>query len=287
MKSIDSELNSEEREILKFLLSEYKKTGKFLSIGETKKALGMQYDEKIEEKIIKQFARRGFCQVGLSQNQEVLFNYIIDQYSIYDSIHTFNEIERKLSFSHQELDEALSKFERIGIIAKEKNGEEKIVPRIPKIGYDHITTLKDGRVLNPIEAACAIDALGLPFTYNQDATIVSKDPISNQEIKIEIKDEQIVFQQPKNLVVYLGSQCSTTLFFTSDENLKEWEKQHPDQNGSSINMVQALELGRQLFEDRLEIDYIPSCEISFNENLQTLIWENLPQDDEDDRCCNS
>jgi len=287
MKSIDSELNSEEREILKFLLSEYKKIGKFLSIEETKNALGIQYDEKIEEKIINQFARRGFPHVGLSPNQEVLFNYIIEQYSNYDSIYTFNEIERNLSFSHQELEEALSKLERIGIITKEKNRDEKIIPRMPKIGYEHIITLKDGRILSPIEASCAIDALGLPFTYNQDATIISKDPISNQEIKIEIKDEHIVFQQPQNLVVYLGSQCSTTLFFTSDKNLKEWEKQHPDQKGTSVNMEQALELGRQLFENRLEIDYIPSCEISFDENRQNLIWENLPQDDENSKCCNS
>ncbi|MFX0167001.1 MAG: alkylmercury lyase family protein [Promethearchaeota archaeon] len=279
MESLDSELNSEEREILKFLLSEYKKTGKFLSIEETKKALGIQYDEKIEEKIIKQFARRGFPHVRLSPNQEVLFNYIIEQYSKYDSIHTFKEIERNLRFSDQELDDALSKLERIGIITKEKNRDEKIIPRMPKIGYEHITTLEDGRILSPIEASCAIDALGLPFTYNQDATINSKDPISNQEIKIEIKDERIASQQPKNLVVYLGSQCSTTLFFTSEENLKEWEKRHPNQNGTSVNMEKALELGRKLFENRLEIDYKPSCEISLDEKRQNLTWENIPRDD--------
>ena len=286
MKSIDSELTQEERKILTYLLSEYKLRNKFPDIEETKRTLKLDYDEKIEEKMIQQFVRRGFPQVGLTQNQELVFNYIIEQYSKYDFINTFNEIEKKLNISPQDLEEIITKFETIGVIYKEKDADDKLIPRISKIGYDHKVILKDGRTLKPIEAACVIDALGLPFTYNQDATIFSKDPISKQEIKIEIKDEQIAFQQPENLIAYLGSQCSTTLFFTSNESLKEWEKQHPDQKGTIINMKQALILARKLFENRLEIDYIPSCEISIDQDQKNIEWLDIPSDDNQNKCCN-
>ena len=73
--------------------------------------------------MIKQFVKRGFPQVWMTQNQEIVFNYIIEQYSKYDRIHTFNEIERELNCPPQDIEKILSKFERIGLIYKEKNAE--------------------------------------------------------------------------------------------------------------------------------------------------------------------
>jgi hypothetical protein len=285
MKSLDSDLNPDERKILKLLLDEYKKTGKFLTVSEIKNILELNYDTKIEEKMIQHFAKRGFIGIGLEKNHEVLLNFIIDQYSKFDSIHTLDEIKKNLNISSRDLDEGLSKLARIGVLYREKEGDDRVIPRIPKIGYDHKTTLRDGRTLNPIEAACVIDALGLPFTYNQDATIISKDPISQKEIKIEIKDGKIFSQNPKNLTAYLGSQCSTTLLFTSEDNVKEWEKKHPDQHGVTISMEQALELARRLFENRLELDYVSSVAVSYDTDRQTLIWETI--DDDNENSCSS
>ena len=100
-----------------------------------------------------------------------------------------------------------------------------------------------------------------------------------QEIKIEIKDEQITSQQPENLIAYLGSQCSTTLFFTSNESLKEWEKQHPDQKGKIINMKPALILARKIFENRLDIDCVPSSEISIEQDQKNIECLDIPSND--------
>ncbi|MFX0041123.1 MAG: organomercurial lyase [Promethearchaeota archaeon] len=279
MKSIDSELTHKERKILTYLLSEYKYHHHFPDIEETKRALKVDYEENLEEKLIIQFVKRGFPQVGMTQNQEEIFNYIIEHYSIYDKINSFLEIQKNLQIPSQELEDILVKLERIGLIYRGKDANDKIIPRISKIGYDHKVILEDGRSLKPIEAACAIDALGLPFTYNQNATIFSKDPISKQEIKIEIKSEEIVFQQPKDLIVYLGSQCSTTLFFTSNESLKEWEKLNPDQKGEIININQASILARKLFEHRLDIDYSRSSEISIEKDQKNIEWLEIPPND--------
>ena len=285
MRSIDSKLTAKERKILTYLLSEYKQSHHFPDIEETKRALKLDYDEQLEEKLVLQFVKRGFPQVGMTPIQEKVFDYIVEQYSKYDIINTFNEIGKDLNISPQDLEEIITKLEKRSVIHRKKDADDKIIPRISKIGYDHKVLLKDGRSLKPVEAACVIDALGLPFTYNQDATILSKDPITKQEIKIEIKDEQITFQQPKNLITYLGSQCSTTLFFVSDESLKEWEKQHPDQKGKTIKMKQALVLARKIFENRLDIDCVPSCEISIDQDQKNIEWLEIPSPDKKDKCC--
>ncbi|MCK4383678.1 MAG: hypothetical protein KAW66_10320 [Candidatus Lokiarchaeota archaeon] len=285
MRSIDSKLTLKERKILTYLLSEYKQKHHFPNIEETKRTLKLNYDEQLEEKLFLQFVKRGFPQVGMTPSQEKVFDYIVEQYSKYDIINTFNEIRKELNISPQDLEEIITKLEMRRVIHRKKDADDKIIPRISKIGYDHKVLLKDGRNLKPVEAACVIDALGLPFTYNQDATILSKDPITKQEIKIEIKNEQITSQQPKNLITYLGSQCSTTLFFVSDQSLKEWEKQHPDQKGKTINMKQALVLARKIFENRLDIDCVPSCEISIDQDQKNIEWLEIPSTDKKDKCC--
>lgn len=285
MRSIDSKLTNKERKILTYLLNEYKQYHHFPGIEETKGALKLNYNEQLEEKLVLQFVKRGFPQVGMTPNQEKVFNYIVEQYSKYDIINTFNEIGRDLNISRKYLEEIIAKLEKRRVIHRKRANDDKIVPCISKIGYDHKVILRDGRSLKPIEAACVIDALGLPFTYNQDATILSKDPITKQEIKIEIKDEQIKSQHPKNLIAYLGSQCSTTLFFTSNDSLKEWEKQHSDQKGTIIYIEQALTLARKIFENRLDIDYVPSCEISIGQNQKNIEWLGIPPTDKKDDCC--
>ena len=285
MRSVDSKLTAKERKILTYLLNEYKQSHHFPDIEETKRTLKLDYDELLEEKLLLQFVKRGFPQVGMTPIQEKVFDYIVEQYSKYDIINTFNEIRKELNISPQDLEEIITKLEMRRVIHRKKDADDKIIPRISKIGYDHKVLLKDGRNLKPVEAACVIDALGLPFTYNQDATILSKDPITKQEIKIEIKNEQITSQQPKNLITYLGSQCSTTLFFVSDQSLKEWEKQHPDQKGKTINMKQALVLARKIFENRLDIDCVPSCEISIDQDQKNIEWLEIPSTDKKDKCC--
>jgi hypothetical protein len=285
MRSIDSNLTTKERKILTYFLGEYKQKHHFPSIKETKQALKLDYDKELEEKLVLQFVRRGFPQVGMTANQEKVFDYIVEQYSRYDVIHTFNEIGEILHISPQDLEYIITKLEKRSAIRRKKDDKDKIFPRISKIGYDHQVILEDGRALKPVEVACVIDALGLPFTYNQNATILSKDPITEQEIKIEIKDEQITFQQPKNLIIYLGSQCSTTLFFVSNKSLKEWEQQHPDQKGKTINMEQALILARKIFENRLNIDYVPCCEISVDQDQKNIEWIEIPSTNKKDNCC--
>ncbi|MFW9880478.1 MAG: hypothetical protein ACFFG0_46005, partial [Candidatus Thorarchaeota archaeon] len=77
----------------------------------------------------------------------------------------------------------------------------------------------------------------------------------------------------------------TTLFFISNESLKEWEKQHPDQKGTTINMNQALILARKIFENRLNIDYVPRCEISIDQDQKNIEWLEIASIDNKDKCC--
>lgn len=62
----------------------------------------------------------------------------------------------------------------------------------------HIVKLEDGRELN---AMCAIDALGVTHTFNQDTEINSICSVTGQEIKILIKDKKLKNINNKDLRV--------------------------------------------------------------------------------------
>jgi DNA-binding MurR/RpiR family transcriptional regulator len=85
VRSIDSKLTNKEKKILTYLLNEYKQYHHFPDIEETKEALKINYTKQLEEKLILQFVQRGFPQVGMTPNQEKVFNYIVEQYSKYDN----------------------------------------------------------------------------------------------------------------------------------------------------------------------------------------------------------
>jgi SOS-response transcriptional repressor LexA len=116
MRSIDSKLTPKEREILTYLLSEYKQSHHFPGREETKRALKLSYDEQLEEKLLLQFVKRGFPQVGMTPNQEKVFDYIVEQYSKYDIINTFNKIGKELNISPRDLEEIITKLEKRRVI---------------------------------------------------------------------------------------------------------------------------------------------------------------------------
>ncbi len=51
-------------------------------------------------------------------------------------------------------------------------------------------------------------------------------------------------------------------------------------------MNQALILARKLFEKRLDIDYVRSCEISIDKEKKKIEWLEIPSDDNQNKCCN-
>ena len=41
----------------------------------------------------------------------------------------------------------------------------------------------------------------------------------------------------------------------------------------------------KLFENRLDIDYVPSCEVSIDQDQTNIEWLEIPLTDNKDECC--
>jgi hypothetical protein len=67
---------------------------------------------------------------------------------------------------------------------------------ISKKPTNHHVKLADGR---EFFSMCAIDALGSTFVFGQDTEISSICPVSEEEIHVKIKNNEIVEHSPENI----------------------------------------------------------------------------------------
>lgn len=109
-------------------------------------------------------------------------------------------------------------------------------------------------------AMCAIDALGIPFMLDRDATLRSTDPQTGQPIQITAAAGMITFVPPQAVVVYaataragrsVDSCCSTINFFTSPDTARGWLADRPELAATVLDQDQAVQLARDIFEPLL------------------------------------
>lgn len=254
MGNVDSDLSRDERRILGFLLEECRKTYYLPDPRKIKEVLSVEWSEEIETKMVKQFVRRGMLGPGLSESQQKLFNHLLDQFSKHSRVPTLSELEKELGMQRKQLEGDINRLETLGIVGYDPS-EDIVHMNAMKRSYDYSVVLDDGKEME--DASCAIDALGIPFMYDRDATIHSRDAYSGEELKISLVDGEVVEQTPDQIWVYFGFDCSTILFFTSRGNIRSWEVDHSDVNGTVLSLREALEIAKGLFEDRLRLDYVP------------------------------
>ena len=135
---------------------------------------------------------------------------------------------------------------------------DKIVGAYPFSDSDtgHRVTL-DGR---PLNAMCAVDALGIGAMTDRDITIASRCRHCGAPIRIATRDRgrALADVEPGTAVVWLGiryeagcaanSLCKATSFFCSDDHLTAWrDERQSDEPGFRLSIEEALEAGRAVF----------------------------------------
>lgn len=85
------------------------------------------------------------------------------------------------------VNETLEYFSENNIMVVEDNKVNFIYP-VSAHGTMYIVKLEDGRELN---AMCAIDAIGVTHTFDQDIEINSICSVTGQEINLSIKDKKL------------------------------------------------------------------------------------------------
>jgi len=198
----------------------------------------------------------------LSKDENRVRRFILTRSPILGRIPFIDEIRKEFNqFKKEKLDAILSILDRVDAIHLD-NDKTNIVAAYPFSGSEtsHQVYLKR-RGFKKVFAMCAIDALGISFMLNCDISIESLCNHCGEKIKIEIKDNEIIFLSPRNPVVWCDmeysscaatSLCKNTNFFSSEIHFEEWQRGTPIRKGDVLLIDEAFYLGKLFFEFRLE-----------------------------------
>ena len=105
-------------------------------------------------------------------------------------------------------------------------------------------------------AMCAIDALGIPFMLDTDATINSTCPQCGKIVMVNIAGGQINATSDELVVVYTAprkkccaatEQCPYINFYCSPAHAQVWLGKHPHLELETLPLSEALERGKAVF----------------------------------------
>jgi hypothetical protein len=110
-----------------------------------------------------------------------------------------------------------------------------------------------------VAAMCAIDALGMAPMFDEPIEITSRDPVTDDEIRVRIAADGDGAWQPESAVVFAGALdrgqdsccgcCPVLNFFTSTDTAECWLERHSEVRGHVISMREAIAAGRAVFGD--------------------------------------
>ncbi|UCE19768.1 MAG: hypothetical protein JSV84_05355 [Gemmatimonadota bacterium] len=92
---------------------------------------------------------------------------------------------------------------------------------------------------------CAPDFWGWPYLYGQnDVEILTATTDTGSEVRILVKNGQLISSQPQGLIVFSEGQHGNIHFFRSEQNLHQWKVSHPDIQGETMTVSAALTWAR-------------------------------------------
>lgn len=116
----------------------------------------------------------------------------------------------------------------------------------------------DGR---EVYAMCAIDALGIAPMLDEWIEVLSCDPFTGEEIRVQLEPDGQGSWQPRQAVVVCGTAgggeactgcCPVLNFFVGTASAEGWLTARPDVRGTVISMEDAIAAGRTVFGDVLK-----------------------------------
>jgi hypothetical protein len=156
-------------------------------------------------------------------------------------------------------DEAQAALAREDLVHTDADGRPLIAYPFSAKTRGH-TVLIDGK--QTVQAMCASDALGIAPMLDQPIEIVSNDPTSGAEVRVQLTAEGVATWQPAEAAVLAGSAsrngasfcgcCDVLNFFETKANATQYLFEHPEVAGAPISIPDAIEAGRIVFGDVLE-----------------------------------
>ena len=112
-------------------------------------------------------------------------------------------------------------------------------------GFSRAVLEERGRKLLP----CAPDFWGWPYLYGQrDVEILTATSDTGSEVRIIIRDGQLISCKPQGIIVFSEGQHGDIHFFLSEHNLHQWRLKHPDIQGDVMTVSDALAWARKFLQ---------------------------------------
>lgn len=156
---------------------------------------------------------------------------------------------------------ALGSLEKHGVIVRAQNSQE-ITAAYPlsAVPTDHQVLLSDGR--SPY-AMCAIDALGVPFTFGLKARVTSRCHLCRRVIEVRLgpaspphaePPETVVFHNMRLDGVWAENSCPFLNFFCGLGHLEEWRRANGlETRGVSLTVQEATDRARAAFGSPIDL----------------------------------
>jgi hypothetical protein len=152
-------------------------------------------------------------------------------------------------------------FARDDLVHLDKDGRPRVAYPFSASDRGHHVVI-DGT--SEVQAMCAIDALGIAPMLDLPVEIVSRDPITNGEIRVHLHPDEPASWQPEGAVVLAGSACcdgpsfrgccDVLNFFETTANAARYLREHSEITGAPITIPEAAKAGRDLFGNLLRDD---------------------------------
>ena len=151
--------------------------------------------------------------------------------------------------------DAFDKLAREDLVHRDASTGE-IVVAYPFSGRPTGHRVRIGRS-NEVDAMCAIDALGISFMLGEATEVVSRDPLTGEEVRIWVDPGHPVRWQPEDAAVFAGSDrcggpasavcCAFVNFFASRESAERYLRETAAVEGEVLSIPEAVEAGRIVF----------------------------------------
>jgi hypothetical protein len=161
----------------------------------------------------------------------------------------------------------LDPAEALAVLAAEDLVHTDVEGR-PLLAYPFSAVARGHRVVidgsHKVEAMCAIDALGMSPMLARSIEVISHDPLSGGEVRVQLDPQEGASWEPESAVVVAGSAscggpsfrgcCDVLNFFETRETAERYLREHPEVSGGLITIPEAIETGRAVFGDLLTED---------------------------------
>jgi hypothetical protein len=190
----------------------------------------------------------------LTEGQRALYFWILRRFAT-DGRPSGAEIRAEASRLQLDAEVAVAAFARQDLVHLGGNGE--ITVAYPFSGDPTAHRVRFLRSGHEVHAMCAIDALGIAAMFDEPIAVESRDPLSGEEVHVQVTPDEEGAWQPQPAVVVAGALdrqtdssrgcCPVLNFFATSDNAEQWLEAHPDVRGHAVSMPEAIAAGEAVF----------------------------------------